>query len=347
MIQDLFLAMQSHRSRRCHYRFFALLLALLATAQPAAAQTVESTWRATAVDATLWFYPQLLADLGLALTDADGRTLEQLYFTAGAADQLLLLAPDGVYQAASAGALRYRAEPAAVLRWPGGELAISELTVRPGERSTHFVLHGPQGPLFSLSHVHHRFGPDSRLTFDQADLRLSPALAERLGRPLAAGVALGWAELNAAVGVDFSAVRRAGLTTVPTCLGRLPNYLVNYNDDPADDLAVDVALTSIDSVECTFSCAAGNVAVNVAPSVELQNVGPADVPWFWRLTGPLIDNDPIRSPRSDFEDYGGFITDGGYIPDYPFQHPYLVWSLYRIDADGIHTLGRSAVKHAL
>ncbi|MEZ5444068.1 MAG: hypothetical protein R3F15_21590 [Lysobacterales bacterium] len=65
--------------------------------------------------------------------------------------------------------------------------------------------------------------------------------------------------------------------------------------------------------------------VVLAPDAQLQNSGSADaadVPWYRQFLGqfPPYDND---------------------------QHPFLIWNLYRLDADGtLRQIGRSGLKHA-
>lgn len=86
---------------------------------------------------------------------------------------------------------------------------------------------------------------------------------------------------------------------------------------------VDVQLIDMSSLG---QAARGGGQVVVVPSARLKNVGTADVPWYDGFSGtfPPYDND---------------------------QHPFLVWSMYRIE-EGIHgqsqfhQIGTSQVKHA-
>lgn len=79
---------------------------------------------------------------------------------------------------------------------------------------------------------------------------------------------------------------------------------------PNFSLPTDVELSSINSVQ--QSGREGGV-VAITPSATLQNVGQGDVEWF---------------------------------PAFEGQHPYLVWSLYRMAGGRIEQLGQSPVKHA-
>lgn len=79
---------------------------------------------------------------------------------------------------------------------------------------------------------------------------------------------------------------------------------------PNFTLPIDVALSNINSVQQSWR-ESGRVAIT--PSATLQNVGQGDVEW---------------------------------LPAFSGQHPYLVWSLYRISGGRIEQLGQSPVKHA-
>jgi hypothetical protein len=149
------------------------------------------------------------------------------------------------------------------------------------------------------------------LRYINADLRLTPAFARRLGNPRLADLTIGSLELHATVGEDAGAVH-------PT-LGEVHAF----DPDPCMDFSgdVDVALIDIDAVQ--QAQAAGSVAgrIVVVPSVTLKNVGTANVPWYTKFSGsfPPHDND---------------------------QHPYLVWQMAR-ELDGVlEPLGRNDLKHA-
>lgn len=89
---------------------------------------------------------------------------------------------------------------------------------------------------------------------------------------------------------------------------------------PCNDFSgnVDVALINLSSVGQTER--SGGI-VTVTPSAVLKNVGTANVPWHDKFSGnqPPYNND---------------------------QHPYLVWTMYRVANGVIEQLGLSPVKHA-
>lgn len=160
--------------------------------------------------------------------------------------------------------------------------------------------------------------PGMRLAWRHMNLRVLPEAAAALGEPALADVVLGVFEVDG-----------------PTALA--PKGNVNCRADvrwPSAEHPADIALTAIDHVAalrcrvchgdscgaCTPSSQDGSVVV--APDARLVNVGASDVAWWLKFSAP--------SPP-----YGND------------QHPLLVWSLYRIDADGaLVPLGSSAVKHA-
>lgn len=146
------------------------------------------------------------------------------------------------------------------------------------------------------------------------DVRVGPALAQRLGDASLIGVPLGSATLQ----VDLKYAAKA----IESCVA--PNFPNTGN------FQIDVALTSIDTADavCNGQCngaGASAARVKLTPSAKLQGVGTADVPWYRMFT---------TSPHA-----------------YPYagndQHPFLVWAVYRIDGDGrLSQLARSGVKHA-
>jgi hypothetical protein len=145
------------------------------------------------------------------------------------------------------------------------------------------------------------------LRYMNADLRVLPAFAERLGDPRLTGTTVGGFALDAILAIGPAPPRLvvAAASTPPAC------------DDWSGE--VDVALTAIDSVGQAGSPADGRVVV--VPSVTLKNVGTANVPWYSKFTGPFppYDND---------------------------QHPFLAWQMLRARDGVLAPLGRSEMKHA-
>ncbi|MCK7594021.1 hypothetical protein [Pseudomarimonas salicorniae] len=169
--------------------------------------------------------------------------------------------------------------------------------------------------------------PGLELDWRHLSLRPLPALARALGEPALEHVVLGSLALRG--GPNLSA-KGAGDCTAG-------------GNWPAPGQPADIALTALGTVagfasrdcsggSCVQPSPAGSTAgeVVLAPDALLVNVGERDVAWYTKFY-PL--NAQQTSP-----------------PDLPYpvdQHPYLVWALYREEADGtLVPLGSSGVKHA-
>ena len=180
---------------------------------------------------------------------------------------------------------------------------------------TSFALQDAQGDTwFTLEGGHPHATPDG-LTLDvrMLSLRASKWLAGKVKRPGLQRFLLGGAQIGLSLRPDGKPL--AGQMCPPEPL-RWPTL----------GFQADVALENIPDVfelrcqGCSVGSTSGTVAI--APSARLRNVGTADVPWF--------------------EMFGG--TPAPYGAD---QHPFLVWNLYRQEADGtLRQIGASAVKHA-
>ena len=177
-----------------------------------------------------------------------------------------------------------------------------------------------------------------------ADMRMSPALAQRIGQPELADFPVADLEILTEVVGDGS---RAGLqpNADPS-----PSH---WHGDPvpgqpagtvyqADLFMQNITISRMRQDGATGHEGSGRVVF--APSSTLKNnnnngsavvtisgqgalgtssaLWTADIPWRAKFTGP-------RAPYSND------------------QHPFLIWNMYRINADGgIEQIGRSPVKHA-
>lgn len=146
------------------------------------------------------------------------------------------------------------------------------------------------------------------LRYVNADLRVLPALARRLGDPRLAGMTIGTLELHGTLRVGAMPRRTALLASATT-------------PPPCGDFGgqVDVALIDMDAVQQAGEPEAGRIVV--VPSVTLENVGTANVPWYSKFSG----------------EHPPFAND---------QHPYLVWQMLRLHEGVLEPLGRNDLKHA-
>ncbi|MEM6455129.1 MAG: hypothetical protein AAF772_08555 [Acidobacteriota bacterium] len=316
-------AARRHRATRWGAVGLALLLSLVGLALAGAAHADDAaadTAVRTAVDATIDVYlsAPILEDLGLELRQApDLRTTQdergrriRFQLTAPAPWALRFTALNDGFQGFVGGALELPGP--LVLRGDSSSretnLRFDRVVMRPvGDRDavTLGLFDADGALLFTLDHIHSQLDvAANRLELRNMDLRVAPALAERLGRTELIGLSLG--------GVDLRAH-----TPEPSSVITNPNAVVAGGCSTPDfTLPIDVALTTISSIQQVAREA--GVRVAISPSATLENVGQGDVPWYQAFTTP-----------SD-------------------QHPYLVWSMYRIEPDDgtLRQIGQSNVKHA-
>lgn len=295
-----------------------LSLATAATSTNAPPIAADSLWQAEGGILTLSPSPELLRalDLGLAL-DRDGSVRLAL---SGA---LHFLAPTGDFRSAVA-----------------SSVSVPELAFSVGKRG--FVLRGgrllwstddryrltlsdPNEQVWlEMTHAHDRLlqGLDS-LVFESMDLRIGPALARLIGDQRLAGQQLGGAQIVMTVTQRQRAAMRASSCEIPLW--------------PAPPMRnADVRLVEIDAVQALRARNAdgpggSNGEIVVAPAASLLNVGTSDVPWYRKFVGPCApgDNSGVCAP------YGND------------QHPFLLWSMYRMDQFGqLKQIARSGLKHA-
>jgi hypothetical protein len=179
---------------------------------------------------------------------------------------------------------------------------------------------------------------NQRLALRTMDLRISPELAQRIGHPEVAD----WAIADMVVTAN---VLRQGALPQPV-LGSTKWHGNPVPGVPGQTYQADLFMTtfSMQYSRCNGCTGAGGNGLTVfTPSSTLRNslnngtfvatvpgdplgtstaLYAADIPWYEKFTGP-------------FPPYGND------------QHPYLIWNMYRYNADGsIDQIGRSGVKHA-
>ena len=200
------------------------------------------------------------------------------------------------------------------LRFAGRAMTLAKWRAVPAaDRVTLDIVDGAGRVWLHLTHPH--FDVDrSAWRFALADMELSagPALAAWTGGAIEAGLALGSAWVDAAVQSSGSG-------------GNIPKACQNPHWPNEQGFTGDVALTEINNLvaQCSGPCN-GSAPVKITPSVKLRNVGSADMPWYEKFT---VSPYPYPYPGND-------------------QHPFLVWNVYRQDADGaLVQIARSGLKH--
>jgi hypothetical protein len=184
------------------------------------------------------------------------------------------------------------------------------------------------------------------LAIRAADIRIAPALANRIGVPEANGWEVGDMAMNTQVNIEGSNnTPERSCTPYPW-----PNVAVP--DVPNATYKGDLFMQSfsVDPVGC-MSCdgpgGANDGIAGFAPTSSLIN-NKNDGTFV-----PTVPNDPLGTSTALYTaNIAWYTMFTGSPPNYnpPYkndQHPFLIWNLYRFNADGtIEQIGRSGVKHA-
>lgn len=290
----------------------------------------NATWAVRGGEATFLLHGGLAGELGLSMVgsrrpDVDFHQVVALDIDDSSA--LEYTAISGMLQELVGGSLQFRGD--LKLKVGDRELDLTGFTLRPkaGQpRELELVDSGGQAWLL-VDHVHYEaVNNDRQLSMRNLDLRVTPKFATWLGDPALNGLAIGSMEILAEV------VRSAEPSVRPETCSNLdwpgePNSNGSGQPSVADVLLE--AMSSLDYKGCQGSCdgpgGSANGAMKFAPNATLRNTNnplTADIPWYQKFSGnfPPYNND---------------------------QHPYFVWNVYRINADGqIDQIGRSGTKHA-
>jgi hypothetical protein len=198
------------------------------------------------------------------------------------------------------------------LRGAAHTFDFSHLELRPGRKASSLELLDAAGVAL-LATADAQWELDAGrglLRYLNADLRILPALARRLGDERYAGVTVGVLALDATLRVGPVPPPRqaaAGAEAPPPC-GDWSGVL-------------DVGLVDMSSIaQADIGVVNGRSVVVVLPSAELRNVGTANVPWYSKFTN-------LAQPPYD-------------------QHPFLVWQMVRATGGVLEPIGRSDLKHA-
>lgn len=177
------------------------------------------------------------------------------------------------------------------------------------------------------------------------DINMGEAMAQALGRPELAGNTIGEMHLLADV-ADSPAAVRPKVAGDPNWPGepapaggtyQADVFMSTFNgqvqecrscDGPGGALDGDVKMTPSSTLRNNANLGSAVATVN-DPLGTSTALHAADVPWYEKFSSSPDD------------------PDFGYPYMFNDQHPYLIWNLYRVDANGqITQIGRSGVKHA-
>jgi len=287
----------------------------------------------------------LARDIGLVLGAASGRHAalswyEHEVFDLRQVGPLEFDVRNGNLKAFVGGSLQ--AAGGHVIDTPSGRIDLTDFRLVPRSGSAKPILDlvGADGrPWFYVDRLMYELIDDrQRLAVRTMDLRITPALAQRLGRPEVADWVIADMELTTQVlrrAVDASPqgsyVYRWHGNPVPGVSGAvyeadlfMQTFSVQYsrcNGCTGEGGSGGVVFTPSSTLRNNVNN--GTLAVTVAgdPKGTSSALYAADIPWYTKFSGsfPPYNND---------------------------QHPYLIWNLYRLNADGsMDQIGRSGVKH--
>ena len=260
-----------------------LLAAFLASFfVPSAFGQEREVWSVSELRTSFAFKHELLERIGLAVQDLDatGEPLDHHYTSVSAGRDVVfagVISPSLELEVTRHIPQRFIGtvlhQGGFRLAGAAGHISFTPFSLRSGtETRTLEILSSDGEVIFYADHMHFSLERTAgRLRSFNLDLRLAPALTERLDAPALTGTYVGTLALEA-------------------------NFPPRAEDPPLEGACgewegdVDVQLTSIGNVDQVVQ---SDGLVGIAPSAELKNVGTADVPWWRKFTGPFppYDND--------------------------------------------------------
>lgn len=343
------------------YRWLSIFcLALLAPSAPAiaaaaAAKSGPAVWTARGGELAFIWNRSLLSDLGIRVSVQSGvGPADRQGFQPVAVDAqegLRFVLDRAAFGQFVGGRATLRA--GFVLHLPDGDISLAGATLQPRDSDARTLeLRDAQGrSWFYLDHMMLDIAEDGRsLLVHTMDLRVAPALAQRVGRPVATDWSVAQLRLQSPLlAQDGRYIERVlggpvwPGTEVPEAPGQTYQADVFMRANTAQVMRCATSPTCSGTCSCDGPGNASDGYLVVAPNATLRNntnagsavatvpgdpngtstaLHAADIPWYRKFSAarPPYDND---------------------------QHPLLIWNLYRIDSAGrIEQVGRSAVKHA-
>lgn len=303
---------------------FSLLCSTATVADELPWDTSTSTaWAASGGQARIQMGAEFLPGFGVKVTEADRQIATRFTTRASVTDgSLWIYAPFGNFEEFVGGSLTLRST--IELQGAKGRVSLDGFDLVPARLNDVPMLQirdqrGRHLANITHSHVVIQASRD-QLLIHNADIKATKILADILGAPDVAGLAIGqiWIDLGINIPADANlsgiGIDRSGGDL--SCTGR-PFW-------PQDGFEVDVGLETIGSIAGGgFDPDTGRL--KITPSATLKNLGAADVPWF-RQFEPAAPSVYPHEPRD--------------------QHPFLVWNLYRIFDGRLEQLAASGTKHA-
>lgn len=319
-----------------------LVAALLATpvlARSTSASTdtaAPAAWVVGGGELRFETYPHLLSGMDLTLRGVDGRGYR---FDPGAT--LRFVAPEGLFARFTGGALVAQVDLR--LERQGRQIEVRQLRLVPedGKGLLLRLLDEAGREIFAIGNAHYLLSADSTaFSIRSANLLLGKDAAQLLGLTEVSREFLGRVRLDTPV--QSTGAGLAARNERNFCTGVALNWHGTLLPPPnpqglryqTDVLLEDAsAMFNLRCVACDGPGALDGTA-KFAPDAYLRNsdtATTADVPWYTKFIGQLGSS----PPNPDQPPYGND------------QHPFLVFNLYRLDADGrFEQIGESGLKHA-
>lgn len=319
-------------------------------AAPAAAAEKSQTWSAWGGTVGIRWNRELAADLGIRIGAAQGRHaelswLEHETFDLQNVGSLEFDVRNSNLRAFVGGELRARGGH--VLDFAGGRIDLTNFRLVPrlpqavGARPVLDLIGADGQSWFYIDRLMYELTNNkSRLAVRTMDLRISPELARRLGAPEVAD----WVVADMEMATDVQ--RRGAEPPMPQGAFSTKWHGLPVPGVPGATYQADLFMEAMTAQYsrcngCTGP--GGNGEVVITPSSTLRNN---------RNNGSfvnMIPGDPLGTSTAlyaaDIPWHEKF--SGNFAPYNNDQHPYLIWNLYRLNADGtLDQIGRSGVKHA-
>ncbi len=336
--------------------FFVLVFlhsAAQASAPTSASQRASTSdhWTSSASQTTWYFNQDLLGPLGIKVVQTEnavsvppqhrGDAYRQISFAGSTQRALEFSARGAEVTALTGGGLQHVG--GFILQFSNGsaDLRGFELQPAPGSGFGMQVVDHAGRVWFGLDHPHYAIGADGQtLSLTNMNLRLSTQFAGALGRPEFANMVIGALDSISVVHAPVLARTAQSASALPMCA---TSYAWQSPTNKADialiygkgDLTGGVP-DQINFERCKIPTDAGfsnctpdstDGLVVLAPDASLQNIGTSSVAW-----NAMFNAANHGQPQPPYNND---------------QHPYLVWNLYRVDANGAtRQIGVSAAKHA-
>jgi hypothetical protein len=309
----------------------------------------DQNWSAWGGQIGFHWNQDLMQNIGLSLAGTDGKLSKtdlrhHDFFSLRDAGSLDFTVQNSTLQQFTGGSLQVRGGYMLGLR-DGSTIDLRNVTLRARQDGSNIidVVSGDGNAWFYSDRIMFELGDGNRtLEIRAADIRMSQALANRLGQPDAAGWEI--ADMTLSTGINI-----AGENIQPdrVCTPYpWPNVAVPDAPDQtykADLFMQTFSTQPVGCQSCTGPSGAQTGIAGFAPSSTLRNNindGTAQA---------TIAGDPLGTSSALYTANVAWYTkfSGNHAPYNNDQHPFLIWNLYRLNSDGsIEQVGRSGVKHA-